>query len=323
MTSFGLNFDNSSAGGRPQFSWSLRRRQLYELCRRAYYFHYYAAAGGWDSFADENTRLIYRLKHLCSTEEWLHRILVEAVRTTFVRRRPQVRGNLVFMSALLRQECSRQFRLGWHDLESEKWRQDPKTLNLTELYYAATPACKARIFDYAKIRLEQLFLGFVNHPLTAVLSDLDSAVFRHFTVPLELAVGELTVWLAPALIWQDAEKLFVLDIVKPGVLLQQDADLTASLHRLLAEVRFRFPSETVESIFYVPGKVNQPPETVIPNPMPREAMLRIIADSSASMLERTRPDGGAAITDFPGWNMELNALCDSCRFRQLCRITNG
>jgi hypothetical protein len=54
----------------PGMSWSLSRQRLFERCRRAYFLHYYAAAG---SEEDASVAGLRHCKHTLTVDQWLER----------------------------------------------------------------------------------------------------------------------------------------------------------------------------------------------------------------------------------------------------------
>jgi len=63
------------------FSWSSSRASKFDDCKRAYYFHYYGAWGGWERGASERTRELYLLKKLTGRQAWagigVHDVIAE------------------------------------------------------------------------------------------------------------------------------------------------------------------------------------------------------------------------------------------------------
>ncbi len=63
-----------------EFSWSKSRHERFKECRRAYYFQYYAAWGGWESTAPRFTRELYTLKKLSNRFTWAGSVVHDSVR---------------------------------------------------------------------------------------------------------------------------------------------------------------------------------------------------------------------------------------------------
>ena len=53
------------------FSWSISRDRLFNDCRRAYYYNYYGAWGGWETGASEFCRKAYLLKNIQGIDAWV------------------------------------------------------------------------------------------------------------------------------------------------------------------------------------------------------------------------------------------------------------
>ena len=61
------------------FSWSRSRANMFEDCRRRYYYHYYGAWGGWEATAPPDVRRLYVLKQLTGRQGWAGRTVHAAV----------------------------------------------------------------------------------------------------------------------------------------------------------------------------------------------------------------------------------------------------
>ena len=46
------------------FSWSLRRQEMWNCCRRKYFLHYYAARGGHDPDSGGELRRLHEMRSL-------------------------------------------------------------------------------------------------------------------------------------------------------------------------------------------------------------------------------------------------------------------
>ncbi len=61
------------------FSWSRSRANMFQDCRRRYYYHYYGAWGGWEPTAPPDVRRLYVLKQLTGRQGWAGRTVHAAV----------------------------------------------------------------------------------------------------------------------------------------------------------------------------------------------------------------------------------------------------
>jgi len=68
-----------------QVSWSVSRAKLFGECRRAYYYKYFLASGGWRADAPELSRKAYALSKMSSLPllvgETVHAVIADAVRS--------------------------------------------------------------------------------------------------------------------------------------------------------------------------------------------------------------------------------------------------
>ena len=67
-------------------TWSVSRDRLFNDCRRAYYYHYYLAWGGWDFAAPELSRKAYLLKNIQGIDAWIgdsvHKVIKRVLEST-------------------------------------------------------------------------------------------------------------------------------------------------------------------------------------------------------------------------------------------------
>jgi len=65
-----------------EFSWSVSRDDMFQKCKRMYYFQYYGYWGGWDQEADDRTRMIYILKQLQNRQIWAGKNVHDCIENT-------------------------------------------------------------------------------------------------------------------------------------------------------------------------------------------------------------------------------------------------
>ena len=53
-----------------EFSWSISRDRVFQICPRQYYFNYYGYWGGWENNAPQRIKQIYVLKQLKNRYMW-------------------------------------------------------------------------------------------------------------------------------------------------------------------------------------------------------------------------------------------------------------
>lgn len=69
-----------------EFSWSVSRQDVFDSCKRKYYFSYYAHQGGWKADAPPLAKKIYFLKKLEPSVMWIGSVVHRAIRYAIVNR---------------------------------------------------------------------------------------------------------------------------------------------------------------------------------------------------------------------------------------------
>jgi hypothetical protein len=114
-----------------EFSWSRTRDNVFQECRRRYYYHYYGAWGGWDASAAGRARALYVLKQLGTRQMWAGRLVHEAVERSLLAFRS---GHALSENALI-DDTVRQMREEWKGSRDRVYRETPKRTGLFEHEY--------------------------------------------------------------------------------------------------------------------------------------------------------------------------------------------
>ena len=114
-----------------EFSWSRTRDNVFQECRRRYYFQYYGAWGGWEAGADPLTRRLYVLKQLGTRQMWAGRLVHEAVERSLLA----MRDGHALSEASLIEDTVRQMREEWKGSRDAVYREHPKRTGLFEHEY--------------------------------------------------------------------------------------------------------------------------------------------------------------------------------------------
>ena len=65
------------------FSWSVRRQEMWNSCRRSCFLHYYGASGGYDENASPELRRIHEMRSLLSESGYIRRLIGSELRRAF------------------------------------------------------------------------------------------------------------------------------------------------------------------------------------------------------------------------------------------------
>jgi hypothetical protein len=115
-----------------EFSWSKSRDDVFNECRRQYYFQYYGFWGGWEDNAPERTRHIYVLRQLVSRHMWagdlIHRAIERSLKNIQSRVEPLTCDKIVEITkSLMRNE--------WKSSRDKNYWTRPKSTALYEHEY--------------------------------------------------------------------------------------------------------------------------------------------------------------------------------------------
>ena len=186
-----------------EFSWSVSRAQLFRQCRRAYYYNYYGAWGGWKADAPERVRKIYILKNLKTLPLWGGAIVHDVVKAALKSYHDEAQEFPTVEQ--LQTKALQMLRAGWKEAVGRLWESTPKSTNLFELYYGNGKTLPKEQTDRLK---NSVFEALENFSHSAVLKEI-------MALPLDswLSIDKLTsfqidgtkVWCALDFAWRDAD----------------------------------------------------------------------------------------------------------------------
>jgi hypothetical protein len=104
------------------FSWSRSRHNMFQDCRRRYFYHYYGSWGGWAADAPEETRRLYVLKQLTGRQGWAGRVVHQAVEMAL----KALHAGRELPEAWLTEETVRRMREEWRFSKTGGYRERPK-----------------------------------------------------------------------------------------------------------------------------------------------------------------------------------------------------
>lgn len=303
----------------PEFSWSLMRHNLFNRCRRAYYFRYYGAAGGWDVYAEERKRFMYLFKHMKKTEAWLEEIAKHTIASVFQKNRSSVGKDV--LEKHIYSEISRLFFQGWHQVQAREWQSDPVKLNLFEPYYSDDDSSFFDSVEKLKMRLGQIIKAFVNSALFEELAALDFLAWKLHAKPVSFHVSGVKVWAAPDLVWAERGRICLLDLRLNGKVKQKEEALSsAAVSILMAKHKLR--SDPARMMFRTVYIESLPCKDAIEchdsASVDVEGLEKLISESAREMLSLLGQDGSADEAAFPMVSDSPAKDCASCEYKLLC-----
>ena len=283
------------------FSWSLRRQEMWNRCRREYFLHYYAARGGHDADASPELRQIHEMRSLLSASTYVRRTIAAELRLEFYRAHEEEDPEYTTEDPGLTGRAIRRFRIEFRRMLAGEFRIDHAHPMLEELYRRGNVSPE-------ELRME------IEHRLHGALDALESGVLpmlaatrflfrRPIDSPLEVYAGDLRCHIAPVLAFEEKG---VLNIVEAN-----GADSTALLHKYHAVNQLHLSPDRIHSLELIPekGELRSAGDT-----LNISRTLREIRDGAAEMRDAVRPDGTVRLEDFP----QNRTRCENCRFRDYC-----
>ena len=316
-----MNPHPAGNNGTPDFSWSLSRYGLFNRCRRAYYYRYYGASGGWDVYADERKRFMYLFKHMKKTEAWLEELTKHAISSVFQKNRSSAGKEI--LERHIYSEVSRLFFQGWQQVQAREWQSDPVKLNLFEPYYSDDDSPFFASLDKVKIRMGQIVKAFVASELFEELAALDFLAWKLHAKPVSFHVAGTKVWAAPDLVWADKGRICLLDIrlsrkekgkKKKDTLSPAAISVIMTKHKLRTEpARTNFRTMYIETL---PDK--DAIESYDCASVDIGAVEKAISESANEMRSLLGKHGEADESSFPMVSDSPAKDCSACEYKLIC-----
>lgn len=139
-----------------ELTWSFSRDRLFNECRRAYFYHYYASWGGWEAGTNQLCHKAYILKNMRSIDAWIGDIVHQVIKwileskigdnTTLFKESKDISHEHAVKTA------KNLLTKTWEQSRRRKWEENVKqNLNLFEHYYNHEPTR-----EQLKIKLEKV-----------------------------------------------------------------------------------------------------------------------------------------------------------------------
>ncbi|MFZ2655735.1 MAG: hypothetical protein WAX69_12460 [Victivallales bacterium] len=290
---------------RREFSWSYSRYRCFDFCKTAYHLRYTASWGGWDKFSEENARLVYTLKNLRSVNSWLNQVFRETVRNVFIESQG---GNFDFNAVSLKKSALRKLKNDWHDAVAAEWKNDPRKLNLREIYYGKEDP--ENIFNLSVDRLFDNINCFSQSGVFEEISRLPYHGFNDEKNPVAFFLDGLKIWLSPDLIFSDKKGMNLMNFCcETGI--EGDAwPHIAGIGVLYACDKFKMPEEKINArtVFLEDSNAG---------------CLSVYSYANTSELRDTINESALDMLEFENNSIsfsrpESDSKCQTCEFRRIC-----
>jgi hypothetical protein len=226
------------------FAWSPQRHEMFQQCRRRYFFHYYASRNGWKENAPARARELYILKRLSNARQWAGRHVHEAIQqviNSLRRQEPLPAPQGVADAALnaMRQE--------FKDSRARKYRQNPKKFcGLFEHEYELSVSDSQ--WKACADGVAESIHAFCQLPVFKHLQQLSASSMLAVEDWVTVELDKLTVKIRLDLVFRDGDILTICDW-KTGRGGEENRRLQSACYALCAHLQWRVAPETIKALF--------------------------------------------------------------------------
>jgi hypothetical protein len=293
------------------FSWSRSRNNVFEECKRRYFYHYYGSWGGWEAGVAEEIRRLYILKQLATRQMWGGRVVHDAIEMAL---HIFGAGRDVPVEPFIADAVER-MRGDWRSSRAGRYKDSPKTLALYEHEYAID--LKPEAWQALSRNVTSCLRNFFRLPL---LAEIRKTAPEHWSIEHWTKVLDFEgtpIWIAPDFgFWTEAGRLALIDW-KTGAAHPAAAAFQLGCYALYAKDMLGVEPEKVDLL-----EVNLREPTVTPHRWDaarleeiREALRLSVRGMKAYLAD---PEKNVAVLDSFERTEDLR-ICRWCNFRSVCR----
>lgn len=289
-----------------EFSWSPSRHRMFGSCQRQYFFNYYGSWGGWYDTADEQTRLLYRLKKMSTMPQLVGTVVHDVISRVL----KAVQSGREVPQKTAETYATQLFDRHIDDSLEKRWMRSPsRHAHLFEHYYGQDVDV-----DAARSRVIENIHAFFDSEAFQILQDVPPKNW--------LSVEELTSFVF------NATKLWVtLDVavrLNDGVSVfdwktgrEREADrLQLAVYALFASTVWgvSVPHLTLQDVYLQAGVIR--PVSVDTQVL--DETRQVICESIAHMRDLL-DDPQANVASIEAFPMTENrSTCETCVFKAVC-----
>ena len=279
-----------------EFSWSLSREGLLNLCPRAYFYHYYGSTGGFEEFSD--VEKLYQLKKIQSLDLWVNSVCSEVLHDFFYENSDNF--NIYKMA-------KRYFNQGVRSISLREWRDDPQKLNLFESYYGLVEVNE--LIEDAEKLLSESIENLLDSGLLDYLKEVPFLDRKNLSPPIFTHIGKIKVWCSPVLVWQEdgLVKFLTLNNGKSN-----KANYTAALHKIYAFNNLRVKPERVVTLNF--DLMTGESTAISDEEINLNELIERVKNSTEEMFSLLSDHNSAIEENFS----KNEKSCKKCKFQKYC-----
>lgn len=295
------------------FSFSAGKLRLFLFCKRAWFFHYILAQGGWDKYADALCQEAYIQKYLLTFPAFLSRILTSAIRESLPAIREEIKEEkrLDTLRSAIRYNASKIIFLSHNFLREGGMENDPRKLSFYDLYYPTGKFENAEdLIESGKDILRNFLPQFFHSDLFRTLASFPAVAWNYGEQFPSFTLRGITVFLPPSLYALTGGNFYRFSFsFSFARTLPEETTLSDGIFSLYAEKRFP-GHKGKRAMLHFQTEENILQEKVC---SPRKADEEVILTQAHEMLKVLQKP---QMEYFPCTEEKENCL--SCRFRKVC-----
>lgn len=293
--------------------WSFSRREMFESCRRRYYYHYYLSWGGWDCYASKRAKSAYRLKKIQNMDAYVGSQVHDQI--------SRLAGYLSEGKRIDPDESGMLQKLDWafQSSRANQWRQDIKRYpKFWDDYYGKGISSERE--EELKQKMVTCLHAFIASPMYArMIQYADQIEWLWIDNPLSkfiptFTINDFEVYSKLDLAIRLAEKVYIFDF-KTGKPTNTEADQIIS-YSLFALERWKLEPERISAqVIGLHPKFTPRAYPVTPDSL--NMVSSVIRTSYAEMRSLVDTNNCAREEDFS--KTSNGSSCRHCNFLELCQ----
>jgi hypothetical protein len=228
-----------------EFSGSISRDRVFQICPRQYYFNYYGYWGGWENNAPDKTRQIYILKQLKNRYMWAGTKVHDCIERTLTNLR---RGISVLDLDQIVDITINQMREEFRSSREKRYHTHPKTCALFEHEYDVPISDP----DWKKTadNMELCLRNFYASETFTMLKELPRRMWLEVEDFSSFNLNNTKIWaVLDCSFWTDDGGITIIDW-KTGRKMSEDVSKQLSCYAMYATDKWRVDPENVKLIEY-------------------------------------------------------------------------
>ncbi|MBR2364756.1 MAG: hypothetical protein IKA79_06105 [Lentisphaeria bacterium] len=301
------------------FSFSSYKYSLFHFCRKAWYFHYILAQGGWDRYAEDSSRQAYKEKYLLSFSAFLSGIVISSIKESLpvIREEEKEEKRRDALLDAVRFHASKHIFYANNFLREGGMENDPRKLSFSDLYYRTGRFENTEdLIENSKDVLRGFFLDLPETEYFRSIAFLPSPAWHLAGKFPSFSLDGLPIYLAPCLYALSGGFFYRFPVYFHDHPQKEDGLLSADgLFGLYAANQYPGHRGKIHCVYYQEQEKLLTEKSFLPSPAEKENIFSA-AKEMMELMQDPQPENFSYT--------EKKERCSFCRFRGIChKLQNG